>query len=251
MSSLQDQRVWLIGGSHGIGEALARKLIYAGADVVISGRSRDKLELLAENLGKRCHLAVCDVTDLGSLQDGYLEAKAMCGGCIDMVIYNAGAYEPMSAAQFDLDTVQTMLDVNLYGAIRMLHTILPDFRTQDKASIVLVGSVAGYRGLPNSMGYGMSKAAIIHLAENLRQDLEDSSVQVRLINPGFVKTRLTDKNDFTMPMMITPEKAAEYIVEGLESSIYEIHFPRRFTWPLKLITALPARTFFWLCHKLL
>jgi short-subunit dehydrogenase len=171
-------------------------------------------------------------------------------GIPDMVIYNAGAYDPMPATAFDLARVEQMIDVNLMGAVRVLHQIVEDMQAT-RGTIALVGSVAGYRGLPKAMGYGLSKAALIHLAENLRQDAGKDGLRVQIINPGFVKTRLTEKNEFAMPCCITAEEAARYMVRGLEKGIYEIHFPKRFTLLLKLLGLLPARLYFWICDKIL
>ncbi len=244
--SLQGKRIWLIGASYGIGEALAKRLAGAGAVLTLSARSAEKIGNLANRLGNGAQAVPCDATDMESVLTAYAEC-----GTPDMVIYNAGAYEPMSSADFDLATVEQMIAVNLMGAIRVIHTVLPAMRAAKAGRIVLVGSVAGYRGLPKAMGYGLSKAAVIHLAENLRQDLDGSGIAVQLVNPGFVKTRLTEKNRFPMPFIVTPEQAAEAMVKGLAAGKYEIHFPRRLTFPMKLIASLPASLYFWLSKKLL
>ena len=132
-----------------------------------------------------------------------------------------------------------MIDVNLHGVLRVLSYVLPAFVARDAGTIVLTGSVAGYRGLPGALGYGLSKAALIHLAENLQIDLARTNVKIRLINPGFVKTQLTDKNDFAMPFIITPHAAAKAIMRGLRGNRFEIHFPKRFSYLLKLLRLLP------------
>lgn len=248
--TLHGKRIWLIGASHGIGAALSRRLLEEGATLVISARSQDRLEALASEDEQNCTPAACDVTDIASIHQAWDAARAKLGE-VDMVIYNAGAYEPMSAADFNLETAETIIDVNLRGAVRTVHTVLPYLKDQQHGKIVLVGSVAGYRGLPNAMGYGLSKAGVIHLAENLRQDLDGSGIDVAMINPGFVKTRLTKKNTFAMPMRISPERAAEHIIHGLKANRFEIHFPKGFTWPLKCIAALPASLYFWLSDKLM
>jgi NAD(P)-dependent dehydrogenase (short-subunit alcohol dehydrogenase family) len=239
--NLAGKKIWLIGATHGIGEALLHLLVAEGAMIGASGRSIEKLTQ-SENILP----IMCDVSSLESLQKAYGEFVAHFGKP-DMLIYNAGFYEPMNARNFDLDKVEQTIDVNLVGAIRALHVVLPEM---DCGTIALVGSVAGYRGLPNAIGYGLSKAALIHLAENLRQDLSDD-ICVQIINPGFVKTRLTAKNDFKMPFCITPEAAAAHILRGLKRGDYEIHFPKQFTLPLKLVSSLPARIYFWLSNKLL
>ena len=162
----------------------------------------------------------------------------------DIVIYNAGTYKPMDVQHFELEPVESMLDVNLRGAFRVVSLVIPAFLQRNAGHFVLVGSVAGYRGLPSAMGYGASKAGIMHLAENLKADLKTTKIRVQLVSPGFVKTRLTDMNDFKMPCIITAEKAAQYIVDGLESSRFEIHFPKRFSFVLKLLSLLPASLYF-------
>ncbi len=239
---IADEKIWLIGATHGIGEALLQLLVVEGANIGASGRSVDKLQP-----HERILPLPCDVTNLASVQAAYAEFVAHFGAP-DCIIYNAGAYEPMNAFSFDLEAVERMIDVNLMGAIRMLHVALPAMQC---GVVALVGSVAGYRGLPNAFGYGLSKAALIHAAENIQQDLGGRNVRVQIINPGFVRTRLTAKNNFKMPFCITPEAAAAHILRGLKRGNYEIHFPKPFTLPLKLISLLPARLYFWLSAKLL
>jgi short-subunit dehydrogenase len=248
---LSGKVIWLIGASFGIGAQLAKDLSRQGAILCISARSEDALRQVAERCATPPLIAPCDVTSLESITAAYGQIKEQHTR-IDRVIYNAGAYDPTSSLDFDLDTVFTMIDVNLHGAIRVLHTILPDMKAQNSGGIVLVGSIAGYKGLPKAMGYGASKAAIMHLAENLKQDLgTKSNITVQLISPGFVKTRLTDKNDFDMPMRISVEDASRAIIRGLQRQDYEIHFPKRFTYIIKFLSLLPNRLYFWLSEKLL
>ena len=250
MKTLKGSRIWLIGASFGIGAELARALSQSGAQLVLSARSGEALQKVAASCEGKCEVVLCDVTDHTQITQAHAQALEAFGG-LDKVIYNVGTYEPTSCANFHMDAVMHMIDTNLHGAIRVLHTILPDMQRQQSGHIVLVGSVAGYRGLPKAMGYGLSKAALIHLAENLRQDLEGSGIEVSIINPGFVKTRLTEKNEFDMPAEIEPAQAARYIVAGLQRGQYEIHFPKRFTYVMKAMSLLPSRLYFWLCSKLL
>lgn len=247
---LSGKRIWLIGASFGIGEALARQLVAANARVILSARSVDKIAALASELGEYTAVADCDVTDYASVVRAYSEAVKAYGG-VDVLIYNAGAYDPMSSADFDLARVEQIIDVNLMGAIRAVHTVLPSMRLAKSGTIALVGSVAGYRGLPKAMGYGLSKAALIHLSENLRQDLDGTGIAIHIINPSFVKTRLTDKNTFAMPLMITAERAASYIIKGIQADAYEIHFPKTLTFFMKAMASLPATLYFWLSKRLL
>jgi len=239
---MQNKRVWLIGASEGIGAALAERLARDGASVVISARNAERLELVRAQLPGTGHLVIAlDVCSLESVQSAWQQLETSPP---DMVIYNAGAYTPMDAQHLEIAAVEAMIDVNLRGAFRVVSAVLPSYLRQKSGHIVLVGSVAGYRGLPSAMGYGASKAGIMHLAENLKVDLKGTGIQVQLVSPGFVKTRLTDKNDFRMPFIITPQQAANYIVRGLGSRAFEIHFPKRFSFLLKLLRLLPSWLYF-------
>jgi short-subunit dehydrogenase len=155
----------------------------------------------------------------------------------------------MSAQTFDMPRIQKMMDVNFGGAIRVLNHVLPDFIAANKGHIALVGSIASYRGLPSAVGYGASKAALVHLAENLAVDLQHTNIKIQIINPGFVKTQLTDKNNFDMPQIMKPQEAAEHIVRGLKSDTFEIAFPWLFSTLLKLLKFLPARIYFRIMQK--
>lgn len=236
------KRIWLIGASEGIGAALAQQLAEEGHQLVLSARNADRLQQVHASLAGEGHaVQVLDVSSLASLQEAW---RGLSASPPDMVIYNAGTYTPMDAQHFDLPAVESMLDINLHGVVRMLSVVLPTYLQQRAGHLVLVGSVAGYRGLPSAMGYGASKAGVKHLAENLRADLKGSGIRVQLVSPGFVKTRLTDKNDFRMPCMITPQQAARAICRGLNRNAFEIHFPKRFTYILKLLQMLPAWLYF-------
>ena len=244
----EQKTIWMVGASEGIGEAVARKLAAQGATLILSARSRDKLETLASQLPGRSHRVLpLDVTDTVSIERAWNELGTMP----DMMIYNAGAYDPLGAAEFDITRTRRMMDVNFTGALYVLQQVIPAYVAATRGHIVLVGSVAGYTGLPKAIGYGASKAALIHLAENMRIDLGSKGIKVHIVNPGFVKTRLTDKNEFPMPFLMTPEQAAERIVSGLASSRFEIHFPRRLSLGLKLLRILPYRLYFWLLDKAL
>ncbi|MFM9889668.1 MAG: SDR family NAD(P)-dependent oxidoreductase [Rickettsiales bacterium] len=248
MKVFSGQSIWLIGASEGIGAALAQRLAEAGAELVLSARNADALHAVAAALPGTHRVVPCDVTDPTSVAAAW-QSVSGAGRPLDRVIYNAGAYEPMDAAHFDRSKIARMVDVNFNGALNMLAWVLPDFMARNAGHIALVGSVAGYRGLPAALGYGASKAALIHLAENLRADLARTNIQVQIINPGFVKTRLTDRNDFTMPCIITPERAADYIVRGLQQTRFEIDFPKRFSRVMKLLSLLPYGAYFWLLRQ--
>lgn len=250
MTQFKGKKVWLIGASEGIGAALATGLASAGARVAISARNQTKLEEILAELGGNGHIALpLNVRNYETVKKAWEMLLNKWNG-IDIVIYNAGAYQPMGAQQFNLEEIETMLDVNLSGAFRALSFVLPYFIKQNSGHIAMIGSVAGYNGLPNAIGYGASKAGVIHLAQNLKADLGDTNIKVQLINPGFVDTRLTRKNTFKMPFLITPEKAAGYIICGLASNSFETHFPKRISLILKAFSFLPNPVYFWIMRKI-
>ena len=237
------KHIWLVGASAGIGAALAKDLAQAGATLTVSARNAELLKTLVQEMAGNAHRAITlDVTDVASIASAFAQVTET--SLPDMVIYNAGAYEPMAATQFDLKKIEQIMDVNFHGALRVLSHVIPAFVARNGGHIALVGSVAGYRGLPGAMGYGASKAALIHFAENLRADFAATKIGVTIINPGFVKTQLTAKNDFYMPCMITPEVAAKAIMRGLKRDDFEIHFPHRFTRVLKFFRLLPSGIYF-------
>lgn len=247
MATLLGKRVWLIGASEGIGRELALQLAKQGAVLALSARNLTRLEEVREacksNVVHAPILAPCDVADSSSVRSAW-EVVAASWGAPDILIYNAGTYEPMPAQQYHLQKIEAMVDVNFRGALRVLDCALPVLIAKEAGHIVLVGSVAGYRGLPDAMGYGASKAALIHLAENLMCDLKPYGIRTQIVNPGFVKTRLTDKNSFSMPGIITAEQAAGYIVRGLQASRFEIAFPFVFFTIMKLLRLLPSALYF-------
>lgn len=248
-NSFRGKRIWLIGASEGIGRSLAFRLAECGALLALSSRNELVLKELAGSLQTASLerdapiIAPCDVRQEASVNQAFSSIMAQWKS-FDILIYNAGYYEPMPAKKFDLPAIEAMVDVNLNGALRVLKNTLPVFLSAKAGHIALVGSIAGYRGLPNALGYGASKAALIHLAENLACDLLDTGIKVQIINPGFVKTRLTDKNNFHMPQLMTPEKASALIVDGLQSDRFEIRFPWLFSTFLKWARLLPARYYF-------
>jgi short-subunit dehydrogenase len=169
---------------------------------------------------------------------------------LDSVILMAAAYTPMKLDGLELEKVQQMIDVNLVGAFNLVYSVLPVLTSQKNGQIVLCGSVSGYRGLPNGQPYSATKAAIINLAESLRAEKACEGIDVKVINPGFVRTSLTDKNDFTMPMIIEPETAARTIANQLQSKRFEIHFPKKFSWLMKVLRVLPDCVYFYLAQKI-
>ena len=167
----------------------------------------------------------------------------------DCVLYCAGHYQAMRASAMDVDDMLRHLQVNYQGALYLLEALLPALRQRGSGHLAFVSSVAGYRGLPNSLAYGPTKAALTNLAETLHLDLQADGIGVSVINPGFVETPLTAGNTFTMPGLITPAQAAQAILKGWAQGAFEIHFPKRFTWWMKALRAMPNRWYFFLVRK--
>ena len=250
MAQWAGKRVWLVGASSGIGRATASALHAQGATVIVSARKAQALHaFVATHPGAQA--LPLDVTDRAAVHAA--AAVVAQGGGMDCVVYCAGHYAAQRAVALDLDDLVRHVEVNYVGVLYLLDAVLPHLLAQPaqrRGHISLVGSVAGYRGLPNSLAYGPTKAALINLAETLYTDLCAHGVGVSIINPGFVETPLTEQNQFTMPALITPEVAAQEILRGWARGAFEIHFPRRFTWAMKLLELLPYPVFFAIMRRL-
>lgn len=236
----------IIGASAGIGRALALRLARHGDEVVVAARSQEALTALrTENpdCAERIHPRVMDVTDLEGLKKAVEEVEASVGP-IRVCIMNAGAYEPVSADTIDPAVFERIHRVNYLGAVNTVAAVWPRMRARRTGQIILTGSLSAYRGLPKAAAYGSSKAAMVSFAESLRPEFARAGVQLRVINPGFVKTRLTARNKFRMPQLLTPEQAAEAIFRELGRPGFEIAFPKRLTYTLKLLRLLPYRLYF-------
>ena len=237
----QGLRVWLVGASSGIGHALAEQLHSMGATVIVSARKAEALHNFVSQHPGSLALPL-DVTDRPAVQAA--AQVAMAHGPLDVVCYCAGHYRPMRATAINLDDLLRHHQINTVGAPHVLDAITPHMVARQQGHISLVSSVAGYRGLPNSLAYGPTKAALINLAETLYLDLHTNGIGVSVINPGFVQTPLTAHNDFHMPALITPNQAAQAIVQGWAEGVFEIHFPKSFTRVMKLLRWLPDRLYF-------
>ena len=224
MRKLSGKTYWLIGASEGLGRALAHKLSSAGCTLVLSARNEDGLKELSDSLPGSSRCVACDVSD----RDSVLRA-AEAAGDIDGMVYLAGVYWPFPATEWDSAQTEAMFDINLTGAARVLGQVVPKMVARGKGHIVLTGSLSGYRGLPGSIGYSSSKAGLMHLAESMHADLRGSGVDVQLANPGFIRTRLTDKNSFTMPFLMEPEQAAAEMLSLMRSSRFQHAFPKLFS----------------------
>lgn len=243
------QRIWLIGASSGIGAALAEQLLQAGARVALSARRGDRLQAVAAG-HPQAIVAPFDILDRDAWIERHREICARTGG-IDLVVFCAADYRPERSWDVNPDSAAHTLAVNLGSVYTGLATVLPDMLARGSGGIAIVASVAGYVGLPNASVYGPSKAALINLAELLYTDLHPRGLNVYLINPGFVQTPLTAKNEFSMPALQTPQEAAVAIQRGLSAGDFEIHFPKRFTMLVKLLRWLPYRLQFALISHLM
>lgn len=240
--------VWVIGASSGIGRATASALHRLGARVIVSARQADALSAFVHIHQGSLSLPL-DVTQHEQLRRAAQSVQRYAQGAPALVMYCAGHYKPQQATAFDRWEMEKHLAINYRGALNMLDVVLPMLTTARSGHISLVGSVAGYRGLPKSLAYGPTKAALHNLAENLYLDLHPLGLGVSIVNPGFVETPLTAHNDFPMPALMTADDAAKALVDGLERGQFHIHFPRRFTNTLRLARLLPYRAYFWLVHK--
>jgi NAD(P)-dependent dehydrogenase (short-subunit alcohol dehydrogenase family) len=238
--------VWLIGASSGIGRATAHALHAMGARVVVSARSAEVLQQFVDT-HTGAMAVVLDVQQTAAVQEAAQYVQRHQG--LDVVIYCAGYYKAQRATQFDLQDMVMHQDINYVGALRVLDAVLPALLHQGYGHISLLASVAGYRGLPQSLAYGPTKAALINLAETLYLDLSPKGIGVSLVNPGFVETPLTSQNEFHMPALIQPEQAAQAMLRDWAKGRFEIHYPKRFTLWLKLLRVLPYRWYFYLVRR--
>ena len=241
MTDWQGKRYWLVGASEGLGREVAFCLSRAGAEVIVSARSEERLkELVADLPGKASYMTV-DVTDRAAV-----ESAAGQIGEIDGVVYLAGVYWPMKAQEWDNEKADMMGEVNFLGASRVVGSVIKDMVTKNAGHIVLVGSLSGFRGLPGAIGYCSSKAGMMALAESMQADLRTSPINVQLINPGFIKTRLTEKNDFNMPFIMSPEDAAKEVFEHMNTEHFKKSFPLVFSWVFRLSQFMPD----WMYYRL-
>lgn len=251
-------RVWVVGGSTGIGAALAEALLRRGARLAVSARREGPLRERLAAMVQRGDTSqpgttgqssmptsatepiaiAADVSDLASVTAAHERLIALWGS-IDLVVWMAGTYTPMRAQDYDHARALEMVRTNLDGVLNGLSVLLPNFMGQRRGHLAIVSSVAGYGGLPRSLIYGPTKAALNNLCESLYMDLHPLNIGVTLVCPGFVATPLTAGNDFHMPALLTADEAALKIIAGLEKGRFEIHFPYRFTLWLKLLRLLP------------
>ena len=246
---MNKKTIWITGGSTGIGKALAIKFASNGWNVAVSAR---RLELLNELSNKYENISAfpLDVTDKNKCLDTFNEIKNKYEN-IDICFFSTGTWNPKKEKDIDVEQMEEVFKVNFFGTVNSIKAVEQYFKDKKSGTITIVSSIAGYRGLPNSTGYGPSKSALNNLAESLYFDFKRSNVRICLISPGFIKTPMTDKNDFKIPFLKTPEYAADQIYDGLiNKNVFEIHFPKSLTIILKILSFLPNKIYFALIGKL-
>ncbi len=239
MTEWLGKRYWLVGASDGLGAALALRLSRAGAEVILSARSEDKLKALADSLPAKARVVTLDVADADSVA-----AAAKAVGEVDGVIYLAGVYWPFGAKDWNAEQGAAMADVNFTGLMRVMGQVVPDMVARDAGHIVITSSLTGFRGLPGSIGYTASKAATMSLAECMYADLRKTGVKVQVVNPGFIKTQLTEKNDFKMPFIMEPEDAAREVFEHMNTDKFKKSFPFAYSLVFRCSQFLPDWLYF-------
>ncbi|TDT72988.1 short-subunit dehydrogenase [Litoreibacter halocynthiae] len=241
MRDFNGKRYWLVGASAGLGRALADKLVQAGAEVVISARGEDGLKQAVSEIGPKASYVTVDVSE----NDDVIRASKEVGE-VDGYVHLAGVYWPQGAKEWDADRVNAMCDINFTGLARVLGQVVPNMVRRDCGHIVITSSLTGFRGLPGSIGYTASKAATMSLAECMYADLRKTGVDVQVVNPGFIKTQLTDKNDFNMPFIMEPEEAAQIVFDHMRSGGFKRSFPTLFSLVFRGSQFLPD----WLYYRI-
>ncbi|WP_027707785.1 SDR family NAD(P)-dependent oxidoreductase [Zooshikella ganghwensis] len=248
--NISGKSFWLVGASSGIGRSLALQLAAQGGNVAVSarnGQALTELQSQAQSLPGSIHAFPLDATDREACHHTLAEIQKELGP-VNISVLNAGVYQPMTVSDFNAQTCEHIFTVNVMSTINCLEALLQ--KVEGLEQILITGSVAGYRGLPLAGAYGASKAALINLAEGFRSGFLKRGIQLRVINPGFVETPMTAKNTFKMPALISSDDAAKAIIAGLSKSGFEITFPKRFTWWLKLLRILPYYCYFPLLKRL-
>ncbi len=246
---MKKKTIWITGGSTGIGKALAIKFANEGWNVAISARRESLLKEISEN-NKNIFSFPLDVTNKSKCVEVFEEIKNKFES-IDICFFSTGTWNPKKEKDIDVEQIEEVFKINFFGTLNSIKVVENYFKEKKSGIITIVSSIAGYRGLPNSTGYGPSKSALNNLAESLFFDFKRSNVRVCLVSPGFIKTPMTDKNDFKMPFLKTPEYAAEKIYDGLvNKNVFEIHFPKSLTLILKALSFLPNKIYFSLVGKM-
>ena len=246
---MNKKTIWITGGSTGIGKALAIKFAHEGWNVAVSARRENLLKEISD-MNSNISSFPLDVTDNSKCSEVFKSIIDKFGS-LDICFFSTGTWDPKKEKDIDLDQIENVFKVNFFGTLNSIKCVEKYFKDKQSGIITIVSSIAGYRGLPNSTGYGPSKSALNNLAESLYFDFKKSNVRVCLVSPGFIKTPMTDKNDFKMPFLKTTEYAANKIYNGLvNSNVFEIHFPKSLTLILKIFSFLPSKIYFGLVGKM-
>ena len=246
---MNKKTIWITGGSTGIGKALAIKFANEGWNVAISARRENLLKEISEKYENIFSFPL-DVTDKSKCKEVFSNIKDKFDN-IDICFFSTGTWDPKKEKDIDVEQMEEVFKINFFGTVNSIKAVEKHFKEKNSGIISIVSSIAGYRGLPNSTGYGPSKSALNNLAESLYFDFKRFGVRVCLVSPGFIKTPMTDKNDFKMPFLKTPEYAADKIYDGLTNkNIFEIHFPKALTILLKIFSFLPSKLYFGLIGRM-
>ena len=242
------KNIWITGASSGIGKALAEKFAKQNWQVAISARRKELLDEIAQN--ENISSFPLDVTDDKRVKETFLNILNKYKD-IDLCIFCSGAYDPKAEKEINKDQIRKIMEVNFFGVLNCIKSVEEYFKNKKNGHISIVSSIAAYRGLPNSSGYGPSKAALTNLTESLYFDFKKYNVRISLVSPGFIKTALTDKNEFPMPFIKSPKFAAEKMFKGLtKSKAFETHFPKELTFFLKFLRVLPYKMYLFMIDKL-
>ena len=241
--------IWITGASSGIGKSLAIKFASEGWQVAASARREDLLNQLSDSNQNIASFPL-DVTNRENCREVFEKIKNKYEN-INICFFSTGTWDPKKEKDIDIDQMKKVMDVNFFGTLNCIKSVEDHSRNKKEGIITIVSSIAGYKGLPNSTGYGPSKAALNNLAESLYFDFARYGVRVCLVSPGFIKTPMTDKNNFKMPFLKTPEYSASQIYDGLiNKKNFEIHFPKQLTLILKFLKIIPDKLYFYLIGKL-
>jgi len=246
---MNKKTIWITGGSTGIGKALAIKFANEGWNVAISARRENLLKEISEKY-ENIHSFPLDVTNKNKCNEVFDDIKNKFNN-VDICFFSTGTWNPKKEKDIDVEQIEDVFKVNFFGTVNSIKAVEKYFKEKKSGIITIVSSIAGYRGLPNSTGYGPSKSALNNLTESLYFDFKRFGVRVCLVSPGFIKTPMTDKNDFKMPFLKTPEYAADKIYDGLiNKNSFEIHFPKALTIILKIFSFLPSKLYFGLVGRM-
>jgi short-subunit dehydrogenase len=245
--SENQKKIWITGASSGIGKALAEKFALEGWKVAASARRKEILDEMAKN--ENISSYPLDVTNQEQINNVFSKIINEFGS-LDLCVFSSGTYDPKLEQEINIKQNKFVMETNFFGVLYCIKSVEKYFKDKKDGHISIVSSIAAYRGLPNSSGYGPSKAALTNLSESLYFDFKKHNVRISLVSPGFIKTPLTDKNEFPMPFIKSPEFAAEKMFNGLtKGKAFEIHFPKALTLLLKFLRVLPYRIYLFLIDK--